>query len=231
MLISPIRDTSTYWHDQYDTGTGIWFGEYPSYQELRLNYHRKNVIRSYVGYTNNIKDALGWTPGNVIVVVGAGFGFLEDELRTAHGFTDVLSIEDGAWIQSAKDTTEDVDMDAQIAAVGVNPLSQVGRDVKAQLTDGGTRARVNILNENLMTKESRNTVKQATAKISIVFSDFILPYLTDAEAVAFSVEVNTMGAAVQHATSSNVDGRSLAYWKALIPSDTFVDIHAGFGVL
>ncbi len=231
MSISPTRDTSTYWHDQYDTGTGIWFGEYPSYQELRLNYHRKNVKQSYVWYTGKIKDALGWALDDAIIVVGAGFGFLEDELRRTHGFTDVLSIEDSAWIQSAKATTEDVDMDAQIAAVGVNPLSQSGRDVKAQLTDGATRARVTVLNENLMTKKSRNTVKQSIAKIDIVFTDFILPYLTDAEAIAFSIEANAMGAVVQHATCNGIDGRSLARWKTLLPSDKFVDICAGYGVL
>ena len=229
--ISPTRDTASYWHDQYDTGTGIWFGEFPSYQELRLNYHRQNVTQSYFWYTADLVSALGWLPSDAIVVAGAGFGFLEGELEGTHGFTDVVSIEDGAWIQSAKDTTEDADMDAQIAAVGVNPLSQAGRDVKAQLTDGGTRARVTILDENLLTKESRNEVKkQFGGQIGIVFSDFMFPYLTDDEAIAFSAEANLTGAMVQHATCNGIDGRDLAAWVALIPGDTFVDICAGFAV-
>ena len=70
---------------------------------------------------------LGWLPGDKVVLVGAGFGFFEQELREGQGFTDVVSIEDSAWIQSAKDTTEDADMDAQLASVGVNPLDQGGR--------------------------------------------------------------------------------------------------------
>ena len=228
--ISPTRDGASYWHDQYDTGTGIWFGEYPSYQELRLNYHRQNVERSYFWYTAALAEALGWLPGDMIGVAGAGFGFLEEELESEHSFTNVVSIEDGAWIQAAKDTTEDADMDAQIAAVGVNPLSQEGRDVKALLTDGGTRARVTILNENLMTKESRNTVKQFGGQIDIVFSDFIFPWITDAEAIAFSEAANQTGAVVQHATCNGINGRDLAYWVALIPGDTFVDICAGYAV-
>ncbi len=231
MSISPTRDTASYWHEQYDSGTGIWFGEYPSYQELRLNYHRQNVVPSYVYYTASLIDVLGWLPNQAMVVAGAGFGFLEGELAGVHGFPDVLSIEDSAWIQLAKNTTEDADLDAQIAAVGVNPLTQAGRDVKAKLTDGGLRARVAILNENLLTKESRTAVKQAGKQPSIVFSDFMFPYLTDEEAITFSEAANLTGDIVQHATCSGIDGRSLEDWKTLIPSDTFVDICSGYAVI
>ena len=227
----PARDSATFWHDQYDVGTSIWIGEWPDHQELRWNYHRTWAVISWNHYTDSLLAALGWLPDDNMVVAGAGFGFLEEHLRDHDGFTSLVSIDDSVWIQSAKDTTEDADMDAQIAFVGVNPLAQEGRDLKAQLTDGGTRARLPILNESLMTKDSRtNVAKEFTGKIDVVFSDFMILWLSDAEAVAFSEGANQTGAIVQHATCNGLDGRNLAYWVALIPGDTFVDICAGYAV-
>lgn len=227
----PVRDSATFWHDQYDVGTGIFVGEFPDFKELRWNYHRQWAVVSWNSYTDSLLAALGWLPDDKMVVVGAGFGFLEEHLRDHDGFTNLLSIDDSVWIQAAKATTEDADMDAQIAAVGINPLAQEGRDLKAQLTDGGTRARLPILNENLMTKESRTTVKQQfSGQVDVVFSDFMILWLTDAEAISLSEQLNQTGAMVQHATCNGIDGRTLTDWVALIPGDTFVDTCAGYAV-
>ncbi|KKL68582.1 hypothetical protein LCGC14_2123520, partial [marine sediment metagenome] len=75
-----------------------------------------------------------------------------------------------------------------------------------------------------------NVAKEFTGKIDVVFSDFMILWLTDDEAVAFSEGANQTGAIVQHATCNGIDGRDLAYWVALIPGDTFVDICAGYAV-
>ena len=227
----PIRDSATFWHDQYDVGSGIWVGESGDWQELRWNYHRRWAVISWNSYTDALLAALGWLPNDNMVVVGAGFGFLEEHLRDHDGFTALVSVDDSVWIQAAKDTTEDADMDAQIAFVGINPLALEGRELKEQLTDGGTRARLPILNENLMTKDSRTAIRQQfTGQIDTVFTDFMILWLTDAEAIELSAELNQTGAIVQHVTCGNIDGRNLAYWVALIPGDTFVDACAGYAV-
>ena len=217
--ISETRATASFWHEQWDIGLGTFVNG----KELRLNYHRQTVAAAVVSYVNNMVTTLGWATTDKMAVVGAGFGFFEQELRASHGFTDVVSLDDSAWIQSAKNTTEDADMDAQLASVGVNPLDQEGRDLKDTLTDGGLRARVTILDEGLLSKESRQTVKQTLGgQVDVIFTDNMLPFITDAEAVAFSVAANQFGP-VTHSVNPAIDGRDVSYWKALLPGDTIIN--------
>ena len=220
--INSTLDTANHWHSQWDIGTRIFVNG----KEARLNFHRSVVMPSYVGYTQRTIEAFGLLTTDKVMVFGAGFGALEETMEVEFGFAEVISVDPSLWIQAAKATTEDADLDSQCVFLELNNLSQECRDLKDQLGDGGLRTRVSILDENLADTASRNTVRQAFSGggPDYVITDFIFPYVTNEEAQAISARLNQVSANVLHTVNQNLDGRTLDDWKALLPDDIFYDI-------
>lgn len=231
MTISPVRNTSGFFHKEWDVGSGVSVTrEDGTRPEVRLNFHRVNLIPSWRPYVSEIIAALGWQPGDQIAIVGATFGMFEEIARAEHGFVSMAGCDDSRWIQTQKATGEESDVNAAIGAVGANPFTGPPLAEKDELTDGGARARVPILNEDLLTQASWNRVKNALGgQIKTVFTDDLLDRISDAEAQAFSAAVHSFSEAVlvQHAVGNpnpnRENAKGIQAWKAFLPADTFVD--------
>jgi hypothetical protein len=231
MPISTARNTSGFFHKEWDVGSSVSITRPDgSMGEARLNFHRINLIPSWRSYVGNIISALGWQATDQIAIVGATFGMFEELARAEHGFSTMASCDDSLWIQAAKAETEDADINSAVLAIGADPFSGEPVTEKDALTDGGTRARVPILNESLLTQKSWSAVRNALGgQIKIVFTDDLLDRISDAEAVAFSAAVHSFSGSVlvQHAVGNQTPNRENAKgataWKALLPADTFVD--------
>ena len=232
MGLSALRDSSAFWHEQYDVGSGVFVG--PENKEVRLNWHSSAVVPSYQPYVDKVINALSITAQDRVAVIGGGFG--EFRFVALRDHTDFLpgnwvSCEDSAWVQASKAETEDNDIRISILASGENPMTAPGLAALTQLTNGRTRGSpdTTILKENLLTSSSRVNVKAALGgSISVVLTEWtVMNYLTDAEAVAFSAAAHAspLSAAVKHLVRASLDtnGRGLTEWKALLPNDTFLD--------
>ena len=97
--------------------------------------------------------------------------------------------------------------------------------------DGGARSKraAVILNESLMTNESRQIVRTAVgggAGYDVFTYDGFLNAHTDAEAIALSNALHRMsgvGRVIHFVYPNWINPKTLEQWKALLPGDIFVD--------
>lgn len=233
----PQRDVSAFFHGLWDQGTETFVvGDDGIERELRLNFHRVNLIPSWTPYAADLAIKLGWQVNTRIAVAGATFGMLEEVLRDNHGFTSVVSVDDSRWIQNAKNETEDGDIRAAIVALRVNSFTGLGLNLMRQFAQGLRRASVPILDEDFSTPSSRTTIKNALGgQADAAFTDDLLDFLTEAQAMALDADLHEFSnASVQHAVGpaqpTNPDRPSAigaAAWKALLPNSKFYDWATG----
>lgn len=232
-------DTKADWDAAYRIGAEGDVGHPNTRTEVRLHYHR--ATKGGTLHAAQLFAALGWTPpGPTILIVGAGFGWTAEALETL-GFTAVVGIDISTYIQDNKDGTEDAEIDAEIVAVGLDPASGEGLDIKNRIIarggGAGNRCRNSkgVLNENGKTGGSRGRIKQALGlsgndRIEWVVSESVLESLTDTEATDASADASAIGNNTVHFVYTlrvnqlaGFNWKTLEDWKTLIPGDTFVE--------
>jgi len=239
------RDRSSFFMAQFDAPALVIKDRNGANNQMRLNYHRYLTLPSWRNYVTAVKNALEWDTGTRIAIIGAGMAMFHEWLVVDHGFTSVVSCEDSAWVQSSKNDSEEPDICASIASWNADPFtgSNPGGGLYARdvLTDGGPRSRCPILDENLLDAASRNNVKNALGgQVDVVFTDDLLDYIPDANALGFSQAARASGIGptpqIVHAIGTGT-GNSLRFnakgaeaWKAFLPNDTFVDWANGYAV-
>lgn len=197
---------------------------------VRLSYHRAVIMKLMREQANAYVSKLGWTSGQHILIAGCGFGWSAEVLVNELGFPNVVGIDTSVFVQTNKSLTEEADINTAIALVGLNPLLGDGAAVKAKLFDGGTRARVPVLDQNGQTVQSRNAIKQAfpANRVDIAFTETLLEAWSDADCLTISAVMHQLAPIVQHivdeAAGQTFPGnwKTLAQWKALLPNDTFL---------
>ena len=224
------------WQQSYDLDAEPDLG--PVFRlHVRLSYHRAVLYDTlFKDREARVPPALGWTPSQRILVLGCGFGWFVERMRNA-GWTNLVGADTSTFVQTNKALTEEADVNAAIAAIGLSPLVGEGAAIKAKLFDGGTRARTTVLNEDGRTGPSRARIRQALGGgIDIVLTEDVVGNFTDAEAQAFSSVCHQIAPVVQHLVTIVDDPSapfmpgnwktSLEAWKAVLPADTFCDTTA-----
>jgi hypothetical protein len=237
----PLKDWNqkSTWDAAYDFGAESLDGHPNTRAEVRLHYHRSVKRPAAVIHASRLAAALGWAPpGPTIVIVGAGFGWTVEALEDL-GFDRVVGIDISTYIQGNQDGTEEAEIEAEIAAVGLDPATGRGAELKARHFDGGNRGRSSrgVKNEDGKNGASRGRIKQALGlqgneQIEWVVSEAVIESLTDIEATNGSDDLAIIGNNVAHfvytlRADGNQDAgfnwKSLEDWKLLLPSDTFVE--------
>jgi hypothetical protein len=209
---------------------------------VRLHYNRASKAGAVaLDHATKLAAALGWTPpGLSIGIFGAGFSWTAEALETL-GYLTALGLDVSNYIQSEKDNTEDADIDSAITAVGLDPATGEGLDIKNRVVARGggvgnrTRATRGVLDESGGNPGSRGRIKQALGlsgndQIEWTLSESVIESLTDGEVLAGSNDLNIIGINVVHfvhTLRSNQDAgynwKTLEDWKTLIPGDTFIE--------
>lgn len=207
--------------------------------EVRLNYNRFVMLPYCTRRAAFLASHFAWPTDTTIVLAGAGFGWTAEMLEVNHGYTNVISIDTSPWVQSQKDTNEEAEIDAAIAAVGLDPANGEGLALKATLNaDSGNRRRTarDILSEGANNNGSRNRIRQALGglDIQVGITEDVLTVLDDDECVELSNGLHAFSpaTAIIHLVSVRQEQgqnpaynwKALADWKALLPADTFVAI-------
>ena len=203
--------------------------------EIRLGFCRAVTFPAVQQKAIKIRDILQFGFNQRILIVGGGFGWLAEALE-ALGYTNIISIDDSTWIQSNKNTTEQIEVELAIKkAYGINPNDPLTSEMlqhRGRLWDGGVRTRCSkgVLNNNLSTGRLRKDIKDALGGVDpdIALSDSVLESLTDNECGVVSGYAHQMTNRVYHIVqvTGQVDpafnSKTLQQWKALLPNDTFV---------
>lgn len=205
--------------------------------EVRLNYHRAVILPISTRRAQKLVDIFAWPTNSILLIVGSGFGWTAEALENDHGYTNIISIDSSAWIQSAKNTDESTEVDAAITAAGLDPTTGEGLTLKGKIHTPGNRRRASrdIEDENLSNNGSRNRVKAILGDIEIGVTESVLSSLSDAEILNISswIDQTNPGITRVHLVTTAGSGSSqnpaynwhtLAEYKVLLPSDTFVDV-------
>lgn len=204
---------------------------------IRLHYHRATLYPAAQRRAAKFAELFGWTAGSRVVIVGAGFGWTMEALEEILPSIIVLGTDTSAYVQAQKNNSEEAELREAIVATGLDPDSGEGADkLSALLGSNGPRARLaaRILNENLLTRGSRRRVRTAVGAINCdVVTENVLESLADAEAQEFSAALHGLTGGLvahyvtpllsDHLQDEGYNWKLLEDWKALIPTDTWVE--------
>ena len=238
----PLRtwDTKADFDAAYSMGAEGLDGHDPNRPEVKLHYHRSIIGGTIATRAKHFAEFFGLKKFNKrILIVGGGFGWLAEEMRKL-GFTMLLTTDISTYIQAEKDNDDEIEIRAEIAAVGLNPNQGRGAVLLNHHKTVGKRRRMEeILDADICTPAGRFAVMNIFGNPRIVITESVLESLTDTEAITLAECAHLFAPPqdVYHLvhTPSRSDNpgynfQSLTAWKALIPMDTFIDA-ATFEVL
>jgi hypothetical protein len=216
------------WDSFYNVGAeGAW-GHPGTRPEIRLNYHRWNILQLERVRIAAIARALGWNSTTAIHLVNCGFGWVLEALAEM-GITKASCSTTSTYIQTAKNTNEDIDILTKVAGVGLATNTGDGLTLFTVFRgDGSARAKraADILNEDLKSNTSRRNVRDkiGQAGFDVISYDGFTNSMTDAEAVAFSDSMHRLPGVgrVIHHVFDWLNSKTLDQWKALLPNDFFI---------
>jgi len=190
---------------QYDAAYSFrverYLGGHPmSRPEVRINYHEfsmKPILEERWRRTTAVlAPAIG--PGDRVLVIGAGFGWGVRAIIRRTGAT-AIGIDNSAYIQGEKGNDDTAEIEAAITAVGLDPSSARGLEIIAAVATPGPRAKVEILDEDMATPESRQRIATALggAPTWMVVEDIVDDAMTD-------TEITTLAGRLDNSTAKKV---------------------------
>jgi hypothetical protein len=221
---------------------GRW-GHPNTRQGVVLRYNRAVLYDYAVQTAQGIVGAMGWiAPGPSILLFGAGFSWLAEALEDLE-FDRVVGIDTSTWIQSVKNSDEVDEIDAAIEAVGLDPNTGEGLEVRNKIRGlakgpgNRTRASRGCLNENGRTGASRGRIKQALGisgndLIDWGLTENLAPGFDDAEVLEASSDLDQICTQSVHLVPTLglgndqdpiLNWKTLADWKALVPSHSWLE--------
>jgi hypothetical protein len=139
-----------------------------------------------------------------VLLVGCGFGWGVEYLIEKVGCVTIgTDISD--WIHSVKHTDESEDILAEIVKVGLDPHGERAQQILDFCSRPGPRTRSVILNEDLMTLSSRESIQPyfGNTNPTVIITEDMIQLLTDAEITGWVHEVDLLAATVCHLHNGN----------------------------
>lgn len=177
--------TKEQYDEAYKFGLERHFGGRPAGQQpVVLHYHKFFMRPRWITRWQNLQAILQVPSTDLVCIVGAGFGWGVEGFIAATGCTTV-GIDISDYIDAEKNNTEEAELRAQIAAVGLDPDSGRGAFLLAQVYDGQPRTNVVVLKEDGQTNTSRNAIKSTLGgwPDTVIFEDTLDDSVTDQEIV------------------------------------------------
>ena len=249
MPLVDLTDPATF-DRYYNTGSNIWLIIHPTTglravwiqgqgaqpfhttadkrKEVRVHYVRAIEMNAARHRARVFIEAVGLTALDRVAIIGAGFGWLQEALEEQLPGIECVCVETSSWIQGAKDGTEAVKLDAAIQAAGILPV-EVGYDAAmVRLNDGGTKARRELVDEDVTSAGGRAKVKAKVKAKGVpsaftwAVSEHTLEWLDDAEAQALDAGMHDLAPNVCHLLreydprqASVTEPGTLSNWKWL----------------
>lgn len=187
-----------------------------------LHYHKWPMRRVLNERWQKLQAVLQIQSTDNVCMVGAGFGWGVEELVAASGCTAV-GIDVSDYIHAEKDLNELQEIRDALTAANIDPDSQRGVDIIAELYDGQPRANIIVLNEDMQTNQSRSNIRAGLNNNwpnVVIFEDIVDDAITDQEIVAANNAANLFAGAQRVIwIVTPTDARSLAAVQALTGSE------------
>jgi len=187
--------------EAYSLRVERYMGGHPNTRpEVRLHYHRSVMVPILQDrWDKLIPEILSIQKSDTVVIAGAGFGWGIEILQRMTGAT-VIGVDTSDWIARVKYTSEEVEIDACISKVGLDPNTGRGLEIKKKHFVPGPRCKTQILKEDLATAEGRKNLLRAVGRAPnwIITEDFIQTF-SEREAKVFDAKLRHVeGAKIIH---------------------------------
>jgi hypothetical protein len=213
-----------------------------------MGYSRAAFYPWAVVRAAKLVELFAWPLTTKILIVGAGYGWLAEELETTHGYTDIVTTDTSPHVQNTQDSSEEAEVDAAITALGLDPASGEGLTRKGLFFTPGNRRRHSrsVQDEGLNNNGSRNRVRNVLGSVDVAISENLAPILDDSEVIQVAGwidQVDTLDEVIHLVTELQMDdrvdppvplgGQDLLFnwklledWKLLVPSHTWVSLNS-----
>ena len=158
-------------------------GRDPGRAEVTVNYVRWAIQPILADMWARLAPILNIASTEHVLIVGCGFGWGAEAFIAETG-ANTIGIEISDYIESEKANTEEADIRASIAAVGLDPDIGRGLELMGHLYDAQPRASGIVFKEDMSTITSRQNIREALGNnwpSVVVFEDIISEPTLDAE--------------------------------------------------
>ncbi len=219
----PLVDTSTGtpFHDNYVMdGVRLWHARDNSLipvgsPQILLRYVRFTRINQERMIAANLVRVLNLRDGQQILVVGDGFGWLQEELAKLLPASQIISTDTSTWVHAEKTRDETDVINAALDAAtdrrtrAPMVLDAATRTLWLNRFLDGNRSRVSVFNEALDDAASRDRIKAMFSNTDPDKADWaitgnVLSWITDAEAQRLSVSAHDLADNVAHVTRAAI---------------------------
>ena len=197
--LNHVSEANRLWYN-HTLNTSIPVGE----PQLLVGYIRFARLFTARNHAKGLVVGLPIKDGDSIILSGAGFGWLEEEMRKLLPASTFVSYDNGGWVNSVKATDETVEVDALLDTAGIVDPGKRSDWHSRMVT--GPRAVVTVADEDGGTNPSRNRIKgrlglQGNRNADWFISEQVLAWLDDAECQSLSASAHRMADNVVHLTS------------------------------
>lgn len=129
-------------------------------EPVRLHYHKFYQQPWLANMWATLQPVLNIDSSEFVCLVGAGFGWGVDALVAESGAT-VVGIDISQYIADEQGTTEEAEINAEIALVGLDPATGRGLEIKNFVYDGLPRSDVVVLHTDASSQNERQLIRTA----------------------------------------------------------------------
>ena len=190
-----------YTKEQYDTlyrmRVCYQFGEKPPGEPLVwLHYHRHTMAPINAARWAACAPVLAIDPSELVLIVGAGFGWGVEAFIAETGCTTV-GIDISDYVDAEKTNTEEAEIRQAITDAGLDPDTGRGATILAGTCDFQPRTNVVVLKEDAQTNTSRNAIRSALGgwPTVCIVEDLIDATTTEAEILQVNSALNLFAGA------------------------------------
>jgi len=156
-----VYDTKADFDAAYEFRVERYLGGHPNTRpEVIVHYHKKFMASILSNMWATLQPILQIGSTEQVCVFGAGFGWGVEAITAETGAT-VVGIDISQYIADEQGTTEEAEIRAEIAAVGLDPDGVRGQEIITFLEGTTPRANVIVLQNDASTGPQRNEIRTA----------------------------------------------------------------------
>lgn len=198
-----IWDKATYYANYSICPRGVY--KYPDghtesrrFTEIRLHYHPRVIKPITKTRVDELFKKYSFTATDKVVVFGAGFGWLCEELESRIGCS-TIGIDPSTYVVDNKDLSPDDELLESIIAAGLNITEDPGKQIWEQFSQPGVaRTTANIQDLDLTTSKDRNALGRDFGIPTHIITEEVWQLFTPQEQTDFTTAFGKVGGTLIH---------------------------------
>jgi hypothetical protein len=168
--------------------------------EIRLHYHPAVMKPIAKRRADRLQALNKITSASKVLVFGAGFGWLCEELSSRIGCT-VIGVDTSDYIINNKDLSPDDELLESLDAANISLESELGSQIWAQFSQPTkARSEATVLQLDMLLAKDRTTLKQALGTPTHIITEDVWQELNVTEQTDLASALEKLGGEVIHIT-------------------------------